>query len=298
MLVVGADLLVRGGSRLALALNVPVLIVALTIVALGTSMPELLVSVFSATQGSTEMALANVTGSNIANILLVLGVAAMVRPIVLHPELLAREVPTAVGLQIVVLVLLGDGELGRWDGVALLVMGAIYNIMLVIAARKGRVQLDDDESVEAGGTYLTNLLLIGAGVAVMIVGGQFFVRGSIELAKLLGMSERIIGLTVVALGTSAPEVATGVVSSLKGQSDMAVGNSLGSNILNVALVLGVTAIVMPVPLGEGAWMDLLVALGATILLVPILLGMKVMPRWAGAVMLLGYVGYVYSLTMG
>src|SRR5690606_14905026 len=266
MLVGGAELLVRGGGRLALALRIPALVVGLTVVAFGTSTPELAVSVTAAFTASTDMALANVTGSNIANIALVLGLVALIQPIDVDRGLLRREVPVCVGLQVLVPLMLLDGTLGRVDGVVLLAAGVAYNGYLVWDAISNRPALEEGAlPIEGGGDPRWNVFLLLVGVAILLGGAHLFVGGAVEVAKLLGLSARFIGLTVVALGTSAPEIATGVVSAYRGEADLALGNSLGSNVLNITVVLALTALIQPIVIADNlALIDLAVALGTTL----------------------------------
>ncbi|MCB9666207.1 MAG: calcium/sodium antiporter [Alphaproteobacteria bacterium] len=295
LLLGGAELLVRGGGRIALALRVPIIVVALTIVAFGTSMPEISVSVTAAVKGSGDMALGNVIGSNIANIALVLGAATVIMPIHVGRELMRREVPTLVLMQVSLPLMLLDGLLGRVDGLILLVMGLVYTLVLLRDALAGRASPDTDE-VEEGGDYLTNIALLVLGVALLLAGGQFFVDGASGIARALGLDERVIGLTVVALGTSAPELVTGTMAAYRGENDMAVGNSLGSNILNVALALAVSAMVQPIPLHQsGTWVDLGVAFLVTVLLIPMILRGRVISRVEGGLLITLYVVYVVGL---
>lgn len=298
LLVFGAELLVRGGGRLALALRVPVIVVGLTIVAFGTSMPELIVSVTAAMQASTEMALANVTGSNIANIALVLGIAAMVRPLDVGRDLMRREVPACLLLQVLVpMMLLGDATVTRFEGAMLFAVGLIYNVTLVRDAMTGRSTFESDDEIALEGGVLHNLTLMVGGMVVLIGGGYIFVGAAQELAAHFGMSDRVIGLTVLALGTSMPEVMTGVVSAYRGHTDMAVGNSLGSNILNIAMVLGVTAMIEPVVIREaGAWKDLAVAIVVTMILVPVVLRGRPLSRVEGGFLILAYLLYLSTLS--
>lgn len=293
MLVAGAELLVRGGGQLALALRVPALVVGLTIVAFGTSTPELMVSVTAALKASTEMALANVNGSNIANIALVLGAAAVVRPLVVDRTLMRREIPSCLGLQILLPVLCLDGGLSRIDGGFLLIVGIAYNVWLLFEALRGRAPpMDDDLEVVEGTPTYVNVLMLVVGVAVLIVGANLFVSGAETVAEIFGLSERFIGLTVVALGTSAPELATGLVSAYRGEVDLAVGNSLGSNLFNISMVLGITAMIQPIPVGDpAAWNDMYAAVCITGLLIPIVLFGR-LNRPAGAMMVLLYFAYM------
>ncbi len=295
MLVLGAELLVRGGGQLALALRVPALVVGLTIVAFGTSTPELMVSVTAAMSASTDMALANVNGSNLANVTLVLGLSAMVAPLAVQRTLMRREIPACVGLQVLLPVLALDGRLSQVDGVFLLLAGVFYNAWLLYEALRGRAPATlDDEVEEEDSTVMRNVLFLVGGLLVLVLGAQLFVDGAVSVARALSLSDRFIGLTVVALGTSAPEVATGMVSAYRGEVDLAVGNSLGSNLLNIAMVLGITAIVFPISTGDpGAMTDMLVALGVTLLLVPFVLKGSI-TRVEGGVLVAAYVAYLLA----
>lgn len=293
MLVAGAELLVRGGGQLALAMRIPALVVGLTVVAFGTSTPELMVSLTAALKGSTEMALANVNGSNIANIALVLGAVALVRPLIVDRTLMRREVPTCLALQLALPLLCLDGILGRFDGAMILMGGLAYNVWLIFEALRGRAPpMDDDlEAAEATPWYVHVVMLV-VGIAVLIVGANVFVAGAEEVARWFNLSERFIGLTVVALGTSAPELATGLVSAQRGEVELAVGNSLGSNIINISLVLGITAIIQPILLhDQGAWGDMSAAFVVTALLIPIVLVGR-LGRGPALLMCGGYFTYI------
>jgi len=296
MLVAGADLIVRGGGQLALALRVPALIVGLTIVAFGTSAPELAVSMTAAHRASTEMALANVTGSNIANIVLVLGLAAVVAPLQMDRSLIRREVPVCLGLQILVPLMCLNGVIARWEGGVLLALGVTYNTWIVWDALRRRAKLAEGERRPANHWQWHFLLLLG-GILVLVAGAQLFVGGAVEVAGLLGMSDRYIGLTVVALGTSAPEVATSMLSSHRGQAELATGNVLGSNILNITMVLALTALVRPIVIMD-PWSlaDLVVAVLVTLALIPIVVRDKSVSRVEGGAMALGYVTYLVLIS--
>ena len=292
LLVVGSNMLVRGGGQLALALRVPALVVGLTVVAFGTSSPELLVSVTAALEASTDMALGNVNGSNIANILLVLGLAAMVRPLTVDPMLMRREIPACLGLQVLVLVLCLDGRLSRGDGFVLLMGGVAYNALLLYSMIGGRTPAVDDElNLEDDSSWWSHLATLVAGIVILVLGANLFVSGAEVLALKAGLSQRFVGLTVVAMGTSAPEVATGMMSAYRGEVDLAVGNSLGSNLLNIAMVLGITAMIAPIGTDVQSQTDVFAACVVTVLLVFIVLR-RSLSRFEGAVWVSAYVGYL------
>ena len=293
-LVVGAELLVRGGGQLALALRIPALVVGLTIVAFGTSAPELMVSVTAAMNASTEMALANVNGSNLANIALVLGLAAVVAPLTVERTLLWREIPTVLLLQALVPAMCLDGQIARWEGIVLLLGGVAYNAWLMYEAMRGRAPAPDDDLDPEDDNVLKHTGLLVLGLLVLVGSAQLFVYGAVGVAGALGFSDRFIGLTVVALGTSAPEMATGMVSSYRGEVDLAVGNSLGSNLLNIAMVLGITSLIHPIETTDpAAFTDMYVAFGVTVLLVPFVLKGSI-TRVEGGVMAGGYVAYLFA----
>lgn len=295
LLIGGAELLVRGGGALALAFRVPVIVVGLTVVALGTSMPEIMVSITAATQASPDMALGNVMGSNIANIALVLGLAALVAPVDVPRGLMRREVPTVLLLQLMVPLLLVDEVLSRADGLLLIFSGVAYNVLLIRDAMSGRRAVDDDE-ISADGGKATNFLLFIVGLGILLGGADLFVHGAVGVAAFLGMDERMIGLTVVALGTSAPEAITAMVSARQGQADMAIGNSLGSNILNISMALGLTAVIHPIALTSlDAWKDMGIALAVAFLLLMIVLRGKPLTRLEGGIMTGGYVAFLLAL---
>jgi cation:H+ antiporter len=295
LLVVGAEMLVRGGGQLALALRVPALVVGLTIVAFGTSAPELLVSVTAAMNASTEMALGNVNGSNLANIALVLGLAAMVNPLVVERTLMRRDVPSCLALQLMVPALCYDGILSRGDGFILLGGGVVYNVWLLYEALRGRAPvLDDELDLDDDSSPAKHFAMLLVGIVVLVGGAVLFVDGAEGVAKAFELSDRFIGLTVVALGTSAPEIATAVASARRGDTDLAVGNSLGSNLLNIAMVLGLTSIISPIVIHDtGAFRDMAAAVVVTALLIPFVLKGRV-TRLEGGLMAAAYLGYMFG----
>lgn len=250
LLIGGAELLVRGASRLALAAGVSPLVVGLTVVAFGTSAPELAVSVRSAlsTQAEADIAIGNVVGSNICNVLLILGFAAAIAPLSISARLVRQDVPIMIGVSILTLLLSFDGSIGRWNG-ALLFAGIVgFTIFILYQGRRQTVPVDLGE-IAATGPATNRLLLdcgqIVFGLGMLVLGSNWLIEGAVSMARTLGVSELVIGLTLVAVGTSLPELATSVLASLRGERDIAVGNAVGSNIFNILAVLGLTAIVAP-----------------------------------------------------
>lgn len=286
LLTGGADLLVRGAARLAAVAGIAPVIVGLTVVAFGTSAPELAVTVTAAIRGEPDMALGNVVGSNIANVLLILGVAALVAPLVVRRRVIRFDLPILVGVSIVVLVMAIDGVISRVEG-AILVAGALgYTGILVHQARHPR----PPRAVPDPGHWIPkrprrhvalDLFFVIAGVALMVLGSHWLVEAARTIAEALGVSHLAIGLTIVAIGTSLPELATSVVASVRGHRDIAVGNIVGSNLYNLLLVLGGGAAASPggitAPAAAIAF-DLPVMLGVTIACIPIFVTGRVVAR--------------------
>lgn len=241
LLVLGADWLVSGASRLAQRFGIPPLIIGLTIVSIGTSMPEITVSTTAALSGNTDLALGNVVGSNIFNVLLILGLASVILPLSVHVSLIRQEVPVMVGLSLLLLMLILDGILSRFESGVLLVLGLAYLLLLLMqAGRASRTSQNSGVDLPDAGNLLARipaLMLIAFGSIGLVVGAQLLVKGATDIALSLGISELVVGLTVVAIGTSLPEVAASVTAALRGQRDMAIGNAVGSNIFNIALCL-------------------------------------------------------------
>lgn len=306
VLVYGADWLVDGASRLALRFGVSALVIGLTVVAFGTSAPELAVSVTSALSGEADLAVGNVVGSNIANILLILGVSACIAPLAVHQQLIRLDVPIMLGASVLFYVLAVDGELGLWD--SLLLAGSIvaYVIFLIRESRSGRnlvaPDFEADLSDEARdlGSSGKNLALIVVGLVALVAGSRLLVTGAVAIAQGLGVSELVIGLTVLAIGTSLPELATAVVAVRRGQRDIAVGNVVGSNIFNLLSVLGFTGIAAlgNVPVAADALrVDIPVMLAVSMACLPIFRSGFVVSRQNGALFLLGYILYLAYLAM-
>ena len=308
LLVGGAEVLVRGATRLSLALGISPLVIGLTVVAYGTSSPEVAVTLQAGFAGDTDLALGNVIGSNIANILLVLGMAALVAPLVVRSQLVRFDVPIMIGASVLLLVLAMDGSIGRIES-GILALGAfIYSgVVLYIGTRKGTVPVDIPDESE----FVTverqryrglgrHLVYIVIGLVLLVLGSRWLVQGAVEIAEALGVSQMIIGLTVVAIGTSLPEVATSVIASIKGERDLAVGNVVGSNIFNIFLVLGIAGFIVPVdiPVPSSALnFDLLVMIAVAVACLPIFFTGAEIARWEGGLFLGYFVAYTAYLVL-
>jgi cation:H+ antiporter len=297
LLVLGAEWLVRGASRLAAALGVSPLVIGLTVVAYGTSAPEMAVSVKSAWAGQPDLALGNVVGSNVFNVLFILGASALIAPLVVSSQLIRLDVPILVGLSFLTLVLAGDGSIGRLDG-ALLFAGAIaYTVFQIRQSRRESAAAGAPQEEHPGGkrsSLAVNLAFVGAGLLLLVLGSRWLVAGAVAFAHALGVSELVVGLTVVAAGTSLPEVATSVLAALRGERDIAVGNVVGSNIFNLLSVLGLSALVSPGGLPAPAALlrfDLPVMVAVAVACLPIFASGAVIARWEGALFLFYYVAY-------
>ncbi len=301
LLILGAELLVRGAARLAASFGVPALVIGLTVVAFGTSAPELAVSVKSAWDGQTELAIANVVGSNIFNVLFILGLAAVISPLVVSQQLIRQDVPIMILVSAVAAAMAWNGTLATWEA-ALLVAGLIaYTIFLFVQGRRqGTEPVDDDVAglLQAKVPAWSNILLVVAGLALLVMGSRWLVQSAVTIAGSLGVSEAVIGVTVIAAGTSLPEVMTSVMATLRGQRDIAIGNVVGSNIFNLLCVLGLSGLVTPEPLVAGsqlASLDIPVMLGVALLCLPLFFTGAALTRFEGALFLVLYVSYVWYL---
>ncbi len=295
LLMKGADWFVEGASALADKFGIPQLIIGLTIVAIGTSLPEAAVSISAALKGSAEITIGNVVGSNILNILIILGLTSVIRAVPVQKSTVRYEIPFVI-LVTVILAALGlpDNTVGRVDGVILWALMAGYLIYLLKMAKKGT----EPEELEKGKKLRLwqMLLMVAAGAAMIVLGSDVTVDAATALAKIFGMSERFIGLTIVALGTSLPELVTSVTAAVKGKSDIAIGNIVGSNIFNILFVVGTAAVITPVPYSANFTADSVIAIAAAVLLLLCVVKNKRLARAAGILMLAGYAGYfVYLL---
>ncbi len=293
----GANYLTDGSAAIARRFNVSGFIIGMTIVALGTSMPEMVVSIVSALKGSSDIAVGNVVGSNSFNTLIVLGVCAVVRPITLTQRNIFRDVPMCVAASMMLLVIALNGELSRFEGAAMLL---IYIGMVIYSIRNARPSVEE-QSVEESlseeqlpAIWLSAVMIVG-GLGALIYGGTIFIDSAVTIAQMNHIPENIIAITLVAGGTSLPEFAASLVSLIKGKSDMALGNIIGSNIANILLVLGAGAVLTPLTLGGIGLVDMgVVVAGALFLFVSAFtFARNKLDRAEGAIMVVGYVAYIY-----
>ena len=301
ILVFGADLLVRGASRLAAAAGIPALVIGLTVVAFGTSAPELAVSLDSALSGSPDIALGNVVGSNIFNILLILGLSALAAPLAVSAQLVRLDVPIMIAGSVLLWVLALDNHLGRLEGA---VLASIIGLYIAFQIRTGRgssaTPVDGLTATHEATRIARNLAWIGAGLLLLVAGSRGLVIGATGVARSLGVSELLIGLTIIAAGTSLPELATSVLASLRGERDIAVGNVIGSNIFNIFSVLGFTALVAPqgVHVAEAALkFDIPVMTAVAIACLPVFFRKHLISRWEGGLFLFYYIAYTTYLVL-
>jgi len=299
LLYFGAEGLVRGSSAVALKLGLSPLVVGLTVVAYGTSMPELLVSVKSALAGQSGIAVGNVVGSNIFNIAVILAIAAIICPIKVNFQLVKIDVPIMIGVTLLMMFFFRDGALAQWEAGVLFAGIVTYTVGSILYAKKTTTQdvkAEFDESLDRPKKPLwMDILFILGGLGLLVVGSNFLVDGSISIARAWGVSEAIIGLTIVAAGTSTPELAASIVAALKKEPDIAIGGIVGSNIYNILCILGAAGLIAPINAGGVAWVDMFVMLGVSVLLVPILWSGFTIKRWEGGVLLVIYSGYLFWL---
>ncbi len=294
-LVVGAEVLVRGASGLARSLGVSSLVVGLTVVAFGTSAPELSISLLSLLKGQADLSVGNVVGSNIANILLILGSSALLAPLVVSRQLVRFDVPIMIAASFLVLILSWNGSLGRWDGAILVLALITYTVVLILTQKK------EDEPRENPGAkspigkksagVVVQLVMVLVGLVLLVLGAGWLVDSATSFARWMGVSELVIGLTVVAGGTSLPELATSLMAAIRGERDIAIGNVVGSCILNLLMVLGTASLVAPngIELNPALLsFDIPVMIAVSVACLPILFTDHLVARWEGALFLLYY----------
>lgn len=296
-LLTGAELVVRAGTGIATRLGVRPIVIGLTVVSLGTSMPELAVGVDAAVSGSPGLAVGNIVGTNLVNILLILGLSAALVPIALERTTLRFDLPVMTGVALLLVVLSIDGTLSRLDGAVLLLAAIAYTVGLWRTSRRGPADLGETPPVASRGPLVLTLLLV-VGLAVIVLGAELLVDGAVSAAHALGVSESVIGLTVVAIGTSAPELVTTVLSTVRGERDIAVGNLFGSSIYNIGAVLAVTIVVAPggLPVPRDVLVADLLLLGVVaVAAVPVFLSGARISRLEGAAFVAAYAAYLIWL---
>ena len=305
VLVVGADVLVRGASRLAVSFGVSPLVVGLTVVAFGTSAPEMAVSVGSALAGSPDLAIGNVVGSNIANVLLILGISALITPLLVDEQIIRQEIPIMIGASALLVVMALDGNIGLLESIALFGLVIAYTVFLVVQSRRASKAVQDEFETEIPTStwdrhWAVQVGLIVGGLVMLVVGADWLVDSAVAFARAFGVSDLVIGLTVVAVGTSMPEIATSIVAAIRGQRDIAVGNVVGSNVFNLLAVLGAAGIASGagLPVSEAARnFDLWVMLAVAFACLPIMITGREIARWEGGVFLAYYAAYTAWLVL-
>ena len=318
LLVKGADYFVEGASSIAESLKIPSLIIGLTIVAFGTSAPEAAVSITAAISGQNGMAMGNVIGSNIFNLLMVVGVSAMIKPLVVEKSVRIKEFPFLILISLLTFVIIGDqffggtsvNQLSRGDGLVLLMFFAVFMYSLIMSALNSRNQalesqkanpnekitVEIDAPVETMPISKAIIFSIG-GIIAIVLGGQVVVNAATGIAKSFGVSDQLIGLTIVAIGTSLPELVTSIIAATKGESDIALGNVIGSNMFNILFVLGASAAISPIAIDPKLFVDCLFMIGVTVLGYVFTVARKDINRVEGAILTALYIGYTAYLIM-
>lgn len=288
MLVKGADWFVDGASGIATKFKIPQIVIGLTIVAMGTSAPEAAVSITAALKGNADITVGNIVGSNILNVLIILGLSAVITPLAVAKSTIKVDIPFMIAISLLFLVMGYDGTIALLEGIILLVVFVSYLTYLFVLAIKDK---DNSEENIKEMSVAKALAWTVVGLALIVYGSDVTVDAATKIAKFLGLSERFIGLTIVALGTSLPELFTSVSAARKGNADIAIGNIVGSNIFNILFVVGLSASIIPVPFAAGFRFDAFVAIFAEVLLLVCSLKDKKLKKWAGALMLLSYAVY-------
>jgi cation:H+ antiporter len=306
LLVLGASWLVRGAARLAASAGVSALVIGLTVVAFGTSAPEMAVSVQSAWQGQADMAVGNVVGSNIFNVLFIIGASALITPLVVAQQLVRRDVPIMIVLSVALWALTRDGLIGRADGLLLFATLVVYTVWIVRVSRRESKAVEAEYEAEYGtpaaktSRALPNVGLVLAGLVLLVLGSNWLVDGAVAFARWWGISDVVVSLTIVAAGTSLPEVATSITAALRGERDIAVGNVVGSNIFNLLGVLGISGAVAPAGLtvtDAMAGFDVPVMIAVAFACLPFFARGFTIPRWQGALFLGYYAAYTAYLIL-
>lgn len=296
VLIAGAEFLVYSATRIAEYFGIPKLIIALTIVAFGTSAPELAVSIKAGIDGQTDLMLGNIVGSNISNILLILGLSALIIPLKVNSNLIKIDVPFMIGITFLMFLFALNGSISFVECMILSILLVLY--MWFLASQSGKTEFTKSSKPKRNKPLLKSILLGAAGLAMLIFGARWLVNSATIFAELAGVSELVIGLTVVAFGTSLPEIATSLVAAFRGERDIAVGSIVGSNILNILAVLGISGLFIPgaIPVHESLLrFDMLILLAASIACIPIFFTGHKISRWEGALFFSFYIAYVVYL---
>lgn len=298
MLFIGAEGLIRGSSNLAIKIGITPLVVGLTVVAFGTSAPELVVSLKAALLGNSSISIGNVIGSNIANIALIVGIASLIRPMDVHANVIRREIPIMIGVSMMLILFLIDGEIGFIDGLIFvigLIIYLVFNVMLALKEKNPEVDLEFEEGLKSKIGIPVSIVLMIAGLGLLILGANFFVQSAVAIAKMFNVIDAIIGLTIVAIGTSLPELITSIVAAYKNEADIAIGNVVGSNVFNILGILGITALIIPISSAGISYVDLGVMLFCAVILLPLSKTGFSISRLEGGFLLFSYTIYMYYL---
>ena len=294
MLIKGADWFVDGSSGIATKFGIPQLVIGLTIVAMGTSAPEAAVSISAAFSGNADITIGNIVGINIMNIFVILGLSSIIVPIAVAPSTIKIETPFMIAITVIMLILGLDGVVSLIDGIIFLILFAAYLAYLFRMAKKDKNK-DDENGNKQSISVAKAVIFAIIGLVLIVLGSNVTVDAATKIAQAVGVSERFIGLTIVALGTSLPELFTSVTAARKGNADIAIGNIVGSNIFNSLFVIGLSALIIPVPFAANFIFDSIIAIAAGVVLLLCCLWTKKLKRWAGIAMLLGYAAYFVVL---
>ena len=290
----GADRLTDGATALAQRMRIPQIVIGLTVVAMGTSMPEFFVSLMSALHGTSDLAVGNIVGSNIFNTMAIVGITAVVAPMTISRNTVRKDIPFAVLASVLLLMMCYNLEISRWEAAVLFV---VFVIFMVYTVRMG-MKNGDEQAIEQPPMALWKAVgLLILGLLCLVGGSDLFVNGAKSIAKMLGVSDAVIGLTVVACGTSLPELATSIVAARKGQSAIAIGNDIGSNVFNILMILGITGMVLPMNIQGITTVDLTVMMGSIVLVWLFSYTKYTVERWEGALLTAGFVGYMTWLVV-
>lgn len=294
-LVVGAEWLVRGGASVALRFNIRPLVIGLTVVAFGTSAPELAVSIKASFAGQGDVAAGNVIGSNIFNVAAILGLSALIFPLAVHAKLIRYDIPLMIGITVIGMAMMWNQVLSRMEGLLLFSGLLTYTVLTFRLSARETGEVDAEASAELPKKHkslLFDLAMITGGLIGLVVGADWFVRGAVAIARFAGLSEAVIGLTIVAAGTSLPELATSIVAAFRRHTDIAIGNIVGSNIFNILAILGLTGLIRPFSTQGILVADMFTMLGFALILLPLAATGFIIKRWEGAVLLAGYCGFI------